>query len=84
MLLFLQHESFEVDLDTATEFAGGPHYIPQSSYDLVSAVQRQSEFYYNVSLPHYMDDKFLLNAIHRYKVNCNNFSFDPYALCYIS
>lgn len=55
-------------MNNPVEFIGGPDYVPQSSYDLVGAVVRQSAFYYNVSLPHYKDDGFLSNAILRYKV----------------
>lgn len=64
-------EPLELDLtqqSQQTQFAGGPEYTVQSSYDLISAVQRQSAFYYNVSLPHYKDNNFLMNAIQRYKV----------------
>jgi len=61
-------EPLDVDLKQPTEFAGGPDYIPQSSYDLVSAVQRQGAFYYNVSLPHYRIRDFLISAINRYKM----------------
>ncbi|RUS76067.1 hypothetical protein EGW08_016171, partial [Elysia chlorotica] len=37
------------------------------SYDLASAVSRQRMFYYQVSLPHYRDEKFLNNALMRYR-----------------
>ena len=37
------------------------------TYDLVSAVRRQRSFYYNVSLPHHTDQRFLEDAIIRYK-----------------
>ena len=58
----------EVDMTSSVEFVGGPEYSSLCSYDLVSAVQRQSAFYYNVSLPHYRNDNFLRGGIHRYKV----------------
>jgi len=38
-----------------------------SSYDLVAAVRRQSKFFYHVSLPHYHDDRFLRQALARYR-----------------
>jgi hypothetical protein len=37
------------------------------SYDLVSAAGRQKMFYYQVSLPHYQDIKFLEKGLQRYK-----------------
>ena len=37
------------------------------SYDIVAASERQSSFYYNVSLPHYTDRRFLEKALSRYK-----------------
>ncbi|GFO43937.1 glycine-rich domain-containing protein 2 [Plakobranchus ocellatus] len=37
------------------------------TYDLASAVVRQRAFYYQVSLPHYRDEKFLNNALMRYR-----------------
>ena len=42
-------------------------YEEQSRYNLLQAAQRQREFYYNVSLPHYWDRDFLLRAIDRFK-----------------
>lgn len=56
-------------MHTPVQFNGGPDYTMESSYDLVGAVQRQSAFFYNVSLPHYKDSGFLQSAISRYKVS---------------
>ncbi len=42
-------------------------YTPQSTYNLYEATQRQAKFYYNVSLPHYENDKFLKTALERYR-----------------
>ncbi len=42
-------------------------YQSKCGYDLLQATARQSSFYYNVSLPHYRDDKFLAAAVERYK-----------------
>lgn len=36
-------------------------------YDIIAAASRQGVFYYQVSLPHFKDDKFLKNALKRYK-----------------
>ena len=36
-------------------------------YDLEAAAERQKVFFYQVSLPHYQDEKFLLTALKRYK-----------------
>ncbi|CAL4084069.1 unnamed protein product, partial [Meganyctiphanes norvegica] len=37
------------------------------SYDITAAVERQSAFYYQVSLPHHRDDEFLRNSEIRYR-----------------
>ena len=42
-------------------------YTPQSTYNLFEAAQRQAKFYYNISLPHYANTKFLKRALERYK-----------------
>ncbi|XP_062595777.1 uncharacterized protein LOC134257152 [Saccostrea cucullata] len=44
-----------------------PSYESRIQYDLEAAAERQQMFYYQVSLPHYTDEKFLQNAITRYK-----------------
>ncbi|XP_062595714.1 uncharacterized protein LOC134257087 [Saccostrea cucullata] len=44
-----------------------PSYESRIQYDLEAAAERQQMFYYQVSLPHYTDEKFLQNAIKRYK-----------------
>ena len=57
-------EPFEVDLKDPT-----PLLIPypsRISYDLERAAYVQSEFYYQVSLPHFSDSKFLTSAVKRY------------------
>lgn len=63
-----QGEPLEVSLTEETSFIGSPDYQQKCSYDLQSAALRQSQFYYNVCLPHYQDYQFLANAITRYKV----------------
>ncbi|CAG2245700.1 unnamed protein product [Mytilus edulis] len=42
-------------------------YVSCLNYDLEAAVYRQKVFYYQVSLPHYTDNRFLENSIIRYK-----------------
>ena len=42
-------------------------YETKLQYDVLGASERQHHFYYNVSLPHYLDDKFLQSAIERYQ-----------------
>ncbi len=57
------HEPYEIE-----DYKGVPldtKYQQQSQYDLMAAAERQKEFYYNVSLPHYFDDKFLSAAADR-------------------
>ena len=49
-------------------------YEQQSEYNLIAAAQRQKDFYYQVSLPHYRNFEFCTNAIDRYKTNCLLFS----------
>ena len=44
-----------------------PSYVTQISYNLEAAILRQRDFFYNVSLPHFTDAKFLENAVERYK-----------------
>ena len=44
-----------------------PSYESRIEYDLEAAAGRQRLFYYQVSLPHYKDTKFIENAIKRYK-----------------
>ena len=42
-------------------------YESKCTYDLLQAVKRQSGFFYNISLPHYRDEKFLQTSFERYK-----------------
>ena len=44
-----------------------PAYESRISYNLEAAVLRQRDFFYNVSLPHFRDTRFLENAVKRYK-----------------
>ena len=62
-------EPFDIDetKDFAKYSADLAGFKSSLSYDIVSASERQSQFFYNVSLPHYRDRKFLENALIRYK-----------------
>ena len=42
-------------------------FVSALTYDIRSALSRQKTFNYQVSLPHYRDEKFLNNAVMRYK-----------------
>ena len=58
---------FEVDIDDENFCNQDTNYQSKCKYDLEKAVERQRLFYYQVSLPHYKDDKFLAKAVTRYK-----------------
>lgn len=60
------HHSFEVSLNSSVSEVPCS-FISQLSYDVISAASRQDVFYYQVSLPHYQDFKFLANSEKRYK-----------------
>lgn len=59
------NEPFEVDLKAPAMDV--PYFKSRIQYDIAQASRRQRVFYYQVSLPHYGDKKFLRNAIERYK-----------------
>jgi len=59
------NEPFEVDL-TAPVGNEMPH-VSRIQYDIVAACSRQRVFNYQVSLPHYGDQRFLRDALIRYK-----------------
>ncbi|ETN86510.1 hypothetical protein NECAME_05914 [Necator americanus] len=46
--------------------AASPSYKSTCGYDIAAAVQRQRNFNYQVSLPHYTSTKFLTEAVKRY------------------
>ena len=58
-------EPFEVDLNAPVTCV--QDFESRIQYDIKSACQRQRVFYYQVSLPHYGDKKFLGEAVKRYK-----------------
>ena len=58
-------EPFDVEPEQVTEISAARS--SQLSCDLIRAAWDQRNFYYQVSLPHYCDRKFLGNAVKRYK-----------------
>ena len=60
-------EPFEVDLTAAADNA--QDFKSRIEYDIAAACARQRVFYYQVSLPHYEDKKFLTKAMERYKLH---------------
>ena len=67
-VLWKQHypgEPFEVNLTTHAGHV--PDFESRIEYDITAACGRQRVFYYQVSLPHYGDSKFLNRALERYK-----------------
>ncbi|XP_078364164.1 uncharacterized protein LOC144648506 [Oculina patagonica] len=69
-------EPFEVDLTVPT-----PFFMPyklKMSHDLEKACYHHSKFYYQVSLPHYADRKFLAKAVERYEHHLELKGRNPY------
>lgn len=64
-----KNEPFEIDLasDTMKEVSSKTELESSILYDINGAISRQRYFYYNVSLPHYRDMRFLTLAMHRYQ-----------------
>ena len=62
-----RNEPFHIDLH-GRQGIGQPSegFESKCNYNLREAVGRQRMFYYQVSLPHYRDDKFLTEAVKRY------------------
>lgn len=60
-------EPFEYDWNHPAP-TQSPRYKPKCAYDLIAAVNRQTSFYYQVSLPHYRSEAFLQNGLDRYKM----------------
>ena len=61
------NEPFEVDLSAPVGNEMPRARVPRIQYDIVAACSRQRVFNYQVSLPHYGDEKFLRDALERYK-----------------
>ncbi|KAK3600650.1 hypothetical protein CHS0354_031563 [Potamilus streckersoni] len=62
-----RHESFELDLHTLPTQLKPITKKSRLSYNIKQAASRQGAFYYQVSLPHYRDKKFIENGLLRYK-----------------
>ncbi len=65
----IMHGNVDFDLELDEDWTvKQPQVLKHSKieYDLKSACKRQSSFYYQVSLPHYKDPKFLEEALARY------------------
>ena len=58
-------ESFEVDL--TAPLGEVPRFKSKIQYDIVAACGRQRVFNYQVSLPHFEDERFLVEALIRYQ-----------------
>ena len=58
-------EPFEVDLTASV--GNTLNFESRIEYDITAACDRQRVFYYQISLPHYGDKKFLTRALERYK-----------------
>ena len=59
-------EPFEVALDDPEKLVE-TDFVSDFKYNLEHAVSRQKMFYYQVSLPHYINQTFLCEAVKRYK-----------------
>lgn len=60
-------EPFYIDQDTPDDANKVAQFSSRISYDIAAAADRQRVFFYQVSLPHYQDRRFLESALHRYK-----------------
>ena len=64
-------EPFEIDLksdSSGTKISKPPEsFVSKITYDIATASSRQKTFFYQCSLPHYLDKVFLEKAIERYK-----------------
>lgn len=60
-------EPFEVDLDQPPDVIMTVYEKSKIQYNLEEACYRQSKFFYQVSLPHFRDRKFLQEAVERYE-----------------
>ena len=62
-----EKEPFTLDFNAPYDDHDMNNFISKISYNIVEAASRQKEFYYQVSLPHYKDTKFLDGGLIRYK-----------------
>ena len=63
------NEQYEIPKQNYNGIERDIKYEQTSSYNLMVAAERQREFYYNVSLPHYPNKFFLIEAIDRYHLD---------------
>lgn len=61
------HEPFEMSTESGAFVFDHKMFKSSLSYDLIHASKRQAVFFYQVSLLHYTDSKFLESAVLRYK-----------------
>ena len=75
------NEAFEIDLKTAATTGAKSEEVAsfesKFSYDIAGASSRQKTFFYQVSLPHYLDRAFIEKAVQRYKKFCFLKSHNP-------
>ena len=62
------NERYEIPVQDYNSTVRDIKYEQKSGYDLIGATKRQRLFYYNVSLPHYLNEEFLTEAIDRYEM----------------
>ncbi|XP_045164314.2 uncharacterized protein LOC123528567 [Mercenaria mercenaria] len=60
-------EPFYIDYSDTYDKELVSKFTSKISYDIIAAAERQRIFYYQVSLPHYQDRRFLERALERYK-----------------
>ena len=60
---YFPNEPYDIEDFSAVEL--DIKYEQKSGYNLIAAAERQRDFYYNVSLPHYRNHNFLCTALDR-------------------
>ena len=60
-------EPFDIGINDSFDSREMENFISKISYSLLAAAERQGLFYYQVSLPHFLNSKFLHHALQRYK-----------------
>ena len=61
------HEPFQIDLSAPYDEKAVSYFRSKITYNITDAATRQKVFYYQVSLPHYKDKKYLDAGMIRYK-----------------
>ena len=67
------NEQYEIPVQDYNGIERDIKYEQKGGYNLMAAAKRQRQFYYNVSLPHYSKEEFLIEAIDRYHTTLSNF-----------